>query len=190
MITKRVLVDLLVAKISGGSLNTDVRGVAHPRAVETQIGLTLDDLVADNPTMAESMAYPYEVTISDTAPFVGQITVPLMTPKGIYLAYSEDSNYSITTPYSYSTMSRFNPSLSLIKIEGSNVTLNKKPTGSKITILAIPNFRDMAYDHPVILLQNQTKLFDLVLQRIMAVGAQEKENDSRRDIMMSAKNRR
>lgn len=186
MITKRVLVDLFVAKLSGGGVQTDVRGAMHPRTVETQIGLTLDDLVADMPSIAESMAYPYDVEISQSGHiYTGNVSVSLMAPQGIYSAYGSDVNYSIVTSYEFESMSRFNPGLRLMKIVGNTVTLNKKPPESKITILAIPNFRDMEYDHPVILLENQTKLFDLVVQRMATAGAQEKENDSARDLMMA-----
>jgi len=194
MIHKLTLVQLIQARLNGaGGSPSDVRGVYHPRTIETHVGIVIDDLISDNPTMAEAMALSMDVDITHCAPFTGTLPYSVIVPRGVYSINSNNKIYSIVTPYDFVTMQRYNPSILLAKIEKKVITLSQQPDEEegvgKIQVLAIPNFRDLPQDAAVILEQHQTKLADMVVQRLQSQQMQEKNNDSVRDGSQQRQNR-
>ena len=144
-----------------------------------QLAALFDDLVNDDPQMAEQMALEFSVTAANSA---FTLTKPISTTSAVYDLVFGGESYNIANPHDYSTYRKINPSLLVFKLDGLNGTLSKQPVNPSGTILYIPKFRSLAQTDSVMLERNLTKMFDMTIQRLRQEEIQEKLNNSVRDI--------
>ena len=179
MITKKEPITTCEVKLEGGDAPADVRGVYHPITIENTLGMIFDDLVNDDPQMAEQMALEFSVTAANSA---FTLTKPISTTSAVYDLVFGGESYNIANPHDYSTYRKINPSLLVFKLDGLNGTLSKQPVNPSGTILYIPRFRSLAQTDYIMLEKNLTKMFDMLVQRLRQEEMQEKINNSVRDI--------
>ena len=179
MITKKELITTLQVKLAGGDAPADVRGVYHPITIENMIGMIFDDLINDDPQMAEQMAIEFPVTAASS---LFTLTKQPASTSAIYELTFGGETFKVANAHEFSTYRRINPALLVFKVDGLVGTLSKQPVNPSGTILYIPKFRSLAQTDSIMLEKNLTKMFDMVIQRLRQEEIQEKLNNSVRDI--------
>ncbi len=179
MITKKELITTCQVKLAGGDAPADVRGVYHPITIENMLGMIFDDLVNDDPQMAEQMALEFPVTATSSA---FTLTKQPSSTSAMYELTFGGEVFNVANAHEYGTYRRINPSLLVFKVDGLNGTLSKQPVNPSGTILYIPRFRSLAQSDSIMLERNMTKMFDMLVQRLRQEEIQEKLNNSVRDI--------
>jgi hypothetical protein len=182
MITKKNLITTIQVQLAGGDAPADVQGVYHPITIQNEIGVVFDDLVSDNPTVAEDMALEFAITVSSTTPYTATLSKPPTSTNGVYNVEAGTESYNIVSPDGWNQLRKINPNGRIVKLSGSTLTFSHNPMATTGTVLMIPSFRTLAQDDPIVLERNLTKLCDMVVQRLRQREIQEKSNNSVRDI--------
>lgn len=181
MIEKKALIDILQIRLKGGDAPTDVRGEYHPLYIQRVVDLVFSDMINGDQNIAGSMAITYPITCESIYPYVATLPVKTIGSGGVFSANMGGTEFYPASPQEFNIMRSVNPNCNMIKVNPTKVTFSHKPPVLDGEILMIPLFSALSATDPVILEENETKLFGLVIQAIKSDGNQEKINNSRVD---------
>lgn len=187
MITKVKLIELLQDRLSGAGTTSDIRKRYPYTVIEAIVSKVYSDSSSLDPESLQDMALEYTLTLTQTGT-VFSSSLPVRPVGSWGLLWVSGNEQFIPT----SQGGMQNKILGIVepgringcRLVGDTIVYDRKPE-EPLSVLMVPNFDDLSNNDNVIMMGNDTKIYEAVVRliRMTDVRPEEVYNDGRDDSM-------
>lgn len=166
MITKRVLIELLQDRLSGGEATQDIIGKYHRGAIQRALDIVFSDIVSNDRRLAVQMALPYTLNVASNKVLLP--VKPILGMSGVISIVKDDVDIPTVNGVEERSLIRIlNPNLRNYAYRVVGNYMFFEGVEGEIEINIVPSISDMGEDENVVVEQFMEELYSRVA-RIMS----------------------
>lgn len=180
--TKRIFIELVQDRLSGGDATMDVQGKFSYAAIEQTTNIVLSDIVSKDRGLVEQFAVSNSYTVNSNKVLLNP--KPIVGTKGIVFVNSEYGMIPVSQGLGESSiMSIIMPQMvkSVKSLVGSYLFFTGIPDGTVVEVILVPDFAAMDEDSNFIVEDNFEVLLRKVMEIMQPLSTEEIKDDSVKD---------